>query len=571
MHVLFLKKGILFLKEKRKLSCYTDNIKYGDRMLTACGSAMPGSRKSDRKVRIRFMKKKVLCTLLAASMMIGLCACGGGDAAGTSAGGSSDGSGSEEAASSADGSYDQVTYAYSTFNNIPTEETLDTIEEEINKITREKINAEITLKPIGIADYSSSVSLALQAGEKIDVFESLGDFNNCVATGMAADITSLIDSCAAETKELVGEQWLNACTKEGVIYGIPTLKPIALTPMLVYRADIAEELGLDMSKVNTVEDVTAVLSAVKEAYPDMTPMAPVETGNLGLNRSYGDIDYLSDDYNTPVGVLLDGEMTVVDLYSSDIFAERCKLAREWYNQGLVMKDAATTTSMAAELMSSGNYFCFSASYSYPEEDTAAALEAQSGGYELGAKMLDDAYLSTAEVNAISWMVASNSEVPEAALKFLNLTYTDEDIVNLLIYGIKDRDYVLDAEGYMSYPEGQDATTVPYTAQLSCGTLGNYFIMYPMVGTSKDSLDWELEQNQKADVSPAMGFSFDSAAFKTQYTAVTNVIKQYLPGLMCGSVDPETEIPKFVADLNAAGYQDIIAAKQEQLDAWNAAK
>lgn len=58
MHVLFLKKGILFLKEKRKLSCYTDNIKYGDRMLPACGKAMSGSRKSDRKVRIRFYEEK---------------------------------------------------------------------------------------------------------------------------------------------------------------------------------------------------------------------------------------------------------------------------------------------------------------------------------------------------------------------------------------------------------------------------------------------------------------------------------------------------------------------------------
>lgn len=514
------------------------------------------------------MKRKVISGLLAVSMMLGLCACGAGSTTGSAEGSSGSGSGKD---ASSDGSYDQVTYAYSTFNNIPTEETLDTIEEEINKITREKINAEITLKPIGIADYSSSVSLALQAGEKIDIFESLGDFNNCVATGMAADITSLIDTCAAETKELIGEQWLAACTKEGALYGIPTLKPIALTPMLIYRADIAEEIGLDMSKVNSYEDVTAVLAAVKEAYPDMIPMAPVESGSLGLNRSYGDIDYLSDDYNTPVGVLLDGEMTVVDLYSSDIFAERCKLAREWYEQGLVMKDAATTTSMAAELMSSGNYFCYSASYSYPEEDTAAALAAQTGNFDVGAKMLDDAYLSTAEINAITWMVASNSDVPEAALKFLNLTFTDEDIVNLLIYGIKDRDYVLDEEGYMSYPEGQDATTVPYTAQLSCGTLGNYFIMYPMVGTSKESLTWELEQNQNADVSPAMGFSFDSTAFRTQYTAVNNVIKQYLPGLMCGSVDPETEIPKFVADLNAAGYQDILAAKQEQLDAWSAAQ
>ena len=511
------------------------------------------------------MKRKVISGLLAASMVFGLCACGSGD------GGTGGGSGSGDSGeASSGGSYDQVTFAYSTFNNIPTEETLDTIEEEINKITREKINAEITLKPIGIADYSSNVSLALQAGEKIDIFESLGDFNNCVSTGMAADITSIIDTCAAETKELVGEQWIDACTKDGAIYGIPTLKSIALTPMLIYRADIAEELGLEMDKVNSFEDITAVLAAVKEAYPDMIPMAPVEAGNLGLNRSYGDIDYLSDDFNTPVGVLLGGDMTVVDLYSSDIFAARCKLAREWYNQGLVMKDAATTTSMAAELMSSGNYFCYSASYSYPEEDTAASLATQCGNFKIGAKILDDAYLSTGEVNAVSWMIASNSDVPEAALKFLNLTYTDEAVVNLLIYGIKDRDYVLDEEGYMSYPEGQDATTVPYTAQLSCGTLGNYFIMYPMVGTSKDSLAWELEQNQNADVSPAMGFSFDSSGFKTQYTALSNVINQFLPGLMCGSVDPETEIPKFVSALNDAGYQDVMAAKQEQLDAWKAA-
>ena len=69
----------------------------------------------------------------------------------------------------------------------------------------------------------------------------------------------------------------------------------------------------------------------------------------------------------------------------------------------------------------------------------------------------------------------------------------------------------------------------------------------------------------------MGFSFDSSALKTQYTAVANVINQYLPGLMCGSVDPETEIPKFVEALEGAGYKDILAAKQEQLDAWSAGK
>lgn len=491
------------------------------------------------------MKRKILCGILTACLL---------------------GSMSAAVTVSAD-DYDQVTYAFATFNNIPTEEDLDTVEEAINEITREKIGAEITLKPIFIGEYSNKVNLALQAGEKIDVFQSVGDFNNCVSTGMPLDITELIDEYASETKELMGETWLEACVSEDVLYGIPTYKPIALTPMVIYRQDIADEAGIDMSAVNSVEDLTAVLETVKEKYPEMTPMAPVESGSLGLNRTYGDVDWLTDDYNTPVGVLMNDEMKVTDLYSSEVFKERCELARSWNENGLSMKDAATTTSMAAELMTSGNYFCYVAAYSYPEEDTAASLQAQCGNFPIGAKKLGEAYLTTGDINSLSWMIACNTEVPEAAMKFLNLTFTDKEVCNLLIYGIEGRDYVLDEEGYASYPEGEEAATVPYTAQLSCGTLGNFFIMHPQVGTNKESLDWELEQNKEAKTSPALGFTFDSSRLKTQYTAVKNVISQYLPGLLCGSVDPESEIPKFVSALNDAGYQDILSAKQEQLDAW----
>ena len=92
-------------------------------------------------------------------------------------------------------------------------------------------------------------------------------------------------------------------------------------------------------------------------------------------------------------------------------------------------------------------------------------------------------------------------------------------------------------------------------------------MYCLEGSDPASLDWELEQNKIAKTSPAMGFTFDSSSVKTQYTTVNNVIKQYMPGLNCGSLDPDTEIEKFVKALDDAGYQDILNAKQEQLDAW----
>jgi putative aldouronate transport system substrate-binding protein len=518
-----------------------------------------------KKEEVIYMKgiKKVIAVVLMALMVIGVSACS------KSGGEKGDSDNSSESASK---SYDKIVYAYATFNTIPDPDTLDTVEEAINKITREKIGVEVELKPIAIADYSSGVSLALQGGDKIDVFESIGDFNTSTSNSMAYELTDLIDTLAPETKALLSEDILAACEKDGKLYGIPAYKPYAITPMVIYKQDIADELGIDMTQVKSIFDLTDVLRKVKVAYPDISPLIPVQQGTSGVNLCNQEVDFLTDDFYSPKGVLKGNDMTVVDYYSTDEFAKVCDLTRTWYNEGLILQDAATTTSTASELMSADNSFCYVASYSYPTADTAASLEAQvGGGVSLGAVQIGEAYLDTTTINALSWMVSSTSKVPEAALKFLNMTFTDKDIINLIIYGIQDRDYVMDADGYVSYPEGKDASSVPYTAQLSCGTLGNYFLMHPMVGTSKDSLVWEEEQNRAAKKSPAMGFTFDGSSVKTEYTVISNVIQQYLPGLLCGSVDPKIVLPEFKEKLSSAGLDAIIAAKQEQLDKWLADK
>ena len=473
--------------------------------------------------------------------------------------------------SATSGSYKKVVYAYATFNNIPNSQALASVEDAINKITRPSIGAEIVLKPIPIFSYTSKVSLQLQSGEQIDAFQSLGNFPNAVAQGMAYDLTDIAKTDAAATLKMLPKEWLAAETVNGRLYGLPTYKPLALTPMIVYRKDIASALGLDMSSVTSIDQLPAILEKVKAAHPTMTPMAAVSAGDIGLLQTIKDIDYLGDSWVNPMGVLIGDNLHVVNLYDTPEFRHIVDLARKMYTEGLIMKDAATTTSTAADLMSSGNYFCFVAAYSYPEKDTAASLEPQSGGYPLGAKRIGNAYLSTSDINQLTWMVSSTSKVPNAALKFLNLTFTNKDIVNLLIYGVKGVDYVLNSDGTAGYPKGQDASTVPYTAQLSVGTLGNFFNMYPMTGTNPDSLKWELEQNVKAKTSPAMGFNFNSSKTKNQYTAVINVIKQYLPGLETGSLDPATALPEFLTSLKQAGLGTIIAEKQKQLDAWAQSK
>lgn len=518
--------------------------------------------------------KKMISILLIATMTMSLSACSSSSKSNTTGDSNNETTSNTtdtaaEVTATADKSYDKIVYAYLSFNTIP--EDVSDVEEAINQITRDKIGVEVTLKPLSIADYSQQINLALQSGEQIDVFHSLGDFNQSVNSQQAYDLTDILDSCAPETKALVGDAWLEATSRAGRIYGIPAYKPIALTPMLIYRQDVADELGIDMTQVKSFNDVTDILRKVKTGKSEMTPFAPVSPGTTGVLYTLPEVDNLTDSYVSPKGVLMHGDTKVIDVYATDEFANICNTVRTWYKEELIMKDAATTTSSAADLMSSGNYFSYMAAYSYPTEDTATALEGQTGGNDLGAVQLGEAYLDTTTVNAITWMVSSTSKNPEAALKFLNLTYSDTDVLNLIIYGIEGRDYVKNDDGSVRYPDGLDAATVPYTAQLSCGIVGNTFKQYPFIVSNPESLKWEEEQNKNAKTSIAMGFTFDSSSVKTEYTAVESVISQYLGALQCGSVDPTAELPNFIEALKSAGLDTIIAEKQKQLDAWLATK
>ena len=74
-----------------------------------------------------------------------------------------------------------------------------------------------------------------------------------------------------------------------------------------------------------MEDMTDIFKQVKAAYPDMTPLAPVQTGEIGVSTNYGEVDFLTDDRYSPIGVLEGDDLTVKDLYSTDTFREKCKL------------------------------------------------------------------------------------------------------------------------------------------------------------------------------------------------------------------------------------------------------
>lgn len=128
----------------------------------------------------------------------------------------------------------------------------------------------------------------------------------------------------AKLKEDFDENPYTATTINGTIYAVPANKGMALNGNLIWDDDIAQAAGVDMSTVNSIEDLEAVFEQVHAYDPNIVCYAPNNQGDTSLIRpilrSEEKIDCLNDtDYYA--GVSMNGDSTVTNLYASDAFME----------------------------------------------------------------------------------------------------------------------------------------------------------------------------------------------------------------------------------------------------------
>ncbi|MBU5350810.1 ABC transporter substrate-binding protein [Paenibacillus barcinonensis] len=484
------------------------------------------------------------------------------------------GCGAESSSSTAqegDGSQkvEKVVFAMPSFNRIP--DDISKVTAAINAITVPKIGVEVDFRLYGPADYAQKVNLALQSGEQMDVFTTLGQFTNYVSKNQLYPLDELLPQYGKELTQILekdfGPNLLDATTMDGHIYGIPVNKGMSLPTNIVYNADMLKEAGMTSDQISSLDDLPAVFEAVKQKQPDVIPFGPVNVNPSDTNlvlalKGMHKIDFLSD--TTGIGVVVGNDGKVQNFYDTEAFKQGARMIRDWFEKGYLEKDAATTSISFSDTIASGRGFSFLGGYSGME--AAKALSAQTGK-NLEMKRLVPYYFDTSAVNLVSWMVSSTTKAPEGSVKFLNMLYTDQQLINTILYGIEGEDYVKVDEHHVKFPDGMDASTVPYTAMLSTGIVGSESLQYQLEGVNWSDVELKLKENKETERSPYFGFIFDPSEVKTQMSAVTNVVNQYLPALVTGVLDPDKTIPQFVKALNDAGAQDIIASKQKQLDQW----
>ncbi|NCC54226.1 MAG: DUF3502 domain-containing protein, partial [Erysipelotrichia bacterium] len=196
-------------------------------------------------------------------------------------------------------------------------------------------------------------------------------------------------------------------------------------------------------------------------------------------------------------------------------------------------------------------FVFALSYTFPKEYTEQ----------------DDEMLipikSTYAARSNGYGIQKDSKHVKISLDALQFIYTNKDASNLLIYGIKNKDYVVE--------RGRAITKEVNKKMLPYGTyanLGNNLIAYPSEVEALNKEELAKQYNEQLVVDRVEGFVPDMSKFQDEFSDISTIYQETIIQLNHSEIENlDLYFEQVNERLYNMGLQDIIDELQKQLDAY----
>lgn len=515
------------------------------------------------------MKKKLAAMLLTATMTIGLlagCGANSGGAASSggsaSSGGGTESSGGEASDAPAAGAVDtskEVELVMYVISDRPAGQ--DVVDENLNKLLKEKLNCTLKINWIGWAEYAQKYPLLFSSGEAFDLAYCAGwlGFTNLAQRGAFMALDEMFPANAPDNYAKQSESALKQATVNGKLYAVPTLLPTYTTYGAIYRGDIAKEAGIT-DTIDTFEEVEKYADYIVANHPEMEAIDQYSAGpetSLVWTRMNGlkDVDsnlrYLFFDPS-------EEKPTVKALYDLDGAAEFYQMCKSWSDKGYWTKSAlADTDSQKTQNGKAGLIFHNIDKWSgftvlHPEWD-----------FQYGPMTKDVAHLPYTQ----DCMVISNTaKNPERALAFWNLVTTDQEVYDALFYGVLGTSYELNDQGQFKILDNDLYTTSAMWAVRTMELNRNQAGVPDSYNTIREG--WEGAIKEGVGTEKFTGFVIDTSSIATEVAACGNARQQYGWPLELGYTDDVAKsIEEYRSAMQAAGIDKVIAECQKQLDAY----
>lgn len=423
---------------------------------------------------------------------------------------------------------------------------------QINPYLAEKIGVNVDVEVIGWGDWDNRRNMIISTNEPYDIiFGNSGTYNNDVQMGAYYEITEeMLAEYAPGLVELIPSAYWDACRVGGLIYAVPTYKDSSMTNYFVWDKELLDANGLDASEGHTLEAIEPILYELK----DKTSNTVYPLNSNGATYLLSVYDQMSTGLPA-IGVRIDDtEYKVVATLEQEDIMTSLSLLHKWYNDGIINADAATHAE-------SNKYNVCSVAQGWPS--AAITTWGPNMGVEAVAYQFGQTIASNETVQGSLNSISINCPYPEKALQLLDIINTDTYVRDLFYYGVEGENWEYTEDGRV-HKINAEWTMAGYTQ----ATFFNVSLTDDM-----DFNQWDevRELNDNATASVLLGFFFDTTPIQDQLASCIEIFNRYKGEVLTGTTDPAVSVPQMMEEMRAAGFDDIVAEAQAQVDAFVAAK
>lgn len=436
-----------------------------------------------------------------------------------------------------------------------------TVEKEINKYLKNKINATLDIKFFFWGDdFDQRIAVYMAAGDPYDINFAASwtaNYRKYASYGTYVDITDMLDTYAPKTKALLGKDIINGAKVDGRLYALPVFNSniVNNNDGILLNKKLVQKYNLNISKIKKLQDLEPILSIIKKKEPNIIAFSPFDS--YGSSNAFNTLGLEKLNYDSPgVVSITDKTAKVINEYEDSRTIAFYKLMNKWYKWGYISKATQPTNSFYNDNKS--KIFALYANI-YPGK---CADLLKNDGVDMLPVKVGTAYKSTASCTGAMQAISTNSKNPERALMLLELVNTDEKLSNLINYGIEGTHY--------KKTGAKTITQLQKSQQYSPSTtwlFGNESIVYSTDINIQKEWDSYKTKVKYAVASPILGFSFESKPVSTNIPKLKSITDKYYNDLCIGKVDPTSTLKKMNAELKKAGLDKVLAEMQKQVDTF----
>ena len=150
----------------------------------------------------------------------------------------------------------------------------DVVDENLNKILKEKLNCTLKINWIGWGEYTNKYPLLFTSGEEFDMAYASSTWLNAVAMarkGAFMNLDELWPTYAPQNFARQSDLAKELATVDGHYYIVPTLLGTYSAYGPIYREDLVEGSDWD-GKMESFEDIEEYCDLVQELHPEIEPL-----------------------------------------------------------------------------------------------------------------------------------------------------------------------------------------------------------------------------------------------------------------------------------------------------------